>query len=55
MVPSFIGILKKKKAFNRPRNIQLYVLEVYHEGPSAGPAETRNLGNRLGPEASGEG
>jgi hypothetical protein len=31
------------------------MLEVYHEGPSAGSVETKNLGDRLRPEASGEG
>ena len=38
------------KRFSKSR-----LLEVYHEGPSAGLAETKNLGNRLRPEASGEG
>jgi hypothetical protein len=31
------------------------VLEVYHGGPSARPAKTRNVGSKLRPEASGEG
>jgi hypothetical protein len=31
------------------------LLEAYHRGPSAEPAETKNSSNRLTPEASGEG
>ncbi len=31
------------------------LLEVYHEGPSVGPAEIKNLGNKLRSEESGEG
>ena len=30
------------------------MLEVHHEGPSAEPAETKNLGGKLIPEASGQ-
>ena len=30
------------------------MLEAYHEGPSAGPAETKGSSDKLRPEASGE-